>query len=210
VSNPISSLSYLIFALQLSLGIVFLLSVLPKLRHPRTFAQNVVEYKILSTELAYWFGLVLIPLEIFLALAFLTGWLADIALPLAIVMLVVFHVAVGLNLRRGRQIACGCFGDASEQISPRTQVRLFLLLMISLLLLLSRNIGYVWLYTLDAIAANISILRDLLLTIFLATFLILLANWLLSLPELLFFVRHLRPNLTSTSSIQDEGKRKGI
>src|SRR5688572_2451657 len=101
---------HLAFASQIALGIVFLLSVLPKLRAPFTFAESVVEYKILPAKAAYMFALILIPAEALLAISFLTGWLTSITLPLATVMLIAFLVAVGINLRRGRRISCGCFG----------------------------------------------------------------------------------------------------
>ncbi len=116
----VSVLSHIALAAQFGLGIVFLLSALPKLRRPLPFAHSVVEYRILPAGVAYVFGLALIPLEIFLTLAFLTGWLTDVALPVATLMLIAFLVAVGVNLRRGRQIPCGCFGNVSELISPRT------------------------------------------------------------------------------------------
>src|SRR5574341_319866 len=76
----ISVLSYFALALQFSLGIVFLLSALPKLREPLAFVGGVVEYKILPAQVARVFALALIPLEAFLAVAFLTGLWTEIAL----------------------------------------------------------------------------------------------------------------------------------
>lgn len=73
----ISVLAHFALASQLGLGIVFLLSALPKLRRPLAFARSVVEYEILPAKVAYVFGLALIPLEAFLAIACLTGWLTD-------------------------------------------------------------------------------------------------------------------------------------
>lgn len=42
----------LAFASQIGIGIVFFLSVLPKLRRPLAFARSVVEYKILPLLVA--------------------------------------------------------------------------------------------------------------------------------------------------------------
>jgi Methylamine utilisation protein MauE len=193
------------FASQLSLGIVFLLSVWPKLRQPFGFMQSVIEYKILPAKVAQVFGLLLIPLEAFLVFAFLTGFLTDIALSLATLLLSAFLVAVGINLRRGRKIACACFGNASEQISLRTLVRLLLLLTITILLLAFRSMGVTQVPTLGMMIVDASAFIYLLLTTLLAVFLIQLAAWILSLPELVFLVHNLGRNqpLASTRKAAD-------
>lgn len=194
MSDPmqVSVILHFAFAFQLCLGIVFLLSVLPKLRYPLVFAQSVVEYKVLPAKVAQAFGLALIPLEAFLAIAFLTGWLTDFALPLGTVLLLLFLVAVGINLKRGRKISCGCFGNASEQISPRTLTRLLLLLGIVLLLAAFRSTGDASLPNLGTLIADGSTLTYLWLMAFLAAFLILLGTWILSLPEMIFLARQVR------------------
>lgn len=188
----ISVLFHLAFASQIALGIVFLLSVLPKLLGPLTFARSVVEYKILPAKISYMFALVLIPLEALLSISFLTGWLTDIALPIATVMLITFLIAVGINLRRGRRVSCGCFGDSNKQISPRTSARLLLLLAAVLFLMAFRSIQRTPLPNLGMMIANPLAFTYFLLTAFLAVFLLLLATWILSLPELVSLARHFR------------------
>ncbi len=133
-----STLSHIALAAQFGLGMVFLLSAVPKLRRPRFFAWSVVAYDILPEKVAYGFAFALIPLELFLAATFLTGWLMSVALALATLLLVVFTVAVGINLRRGHLVDCGCFGEGSEPISIRSVARLFLLLTVVLLLVALR------------------------------------------------------------------------
>ena len=102
--------------LQLAIGMVLLLASAGKWRHPLRFAQGVVEYEILPTGPAYWFGLLLIPLESWLAVAHLTGWLLRFAAPTALGMFVVFGLAVGVNLVRGRALPCFCFGARETQV----------------------------------------------------------------------------------------------
>ncbi len=199
----ISVLSHLAFASQLSLGMVFLLSALPKLRQPLAFARNVVEYRVLPAQVAYVFALALIPLEAFLAMAFLTGRLTDVALPLASVLLILFLFAVGINVKRGRRVACGCFGNASEQISPRTLARLLLLLTVVLLLIAFRSAGGASWPSFGTMNVNVSTFTYLLQTVFLAAFLIILAAWMLSLPELVFLVRHLCWSQTLSSNTRN-------
>jgi putative oxidoreductase len=121
-------LAYLLYVLQLGLGVTFLLAALPKLRRPRAFAQAVGEYGLVPGRAAVAVAPALLLLESFLAAALLTGWAARVGAVLASVTLVGFAAAVAINLRRGRIVSCGCFGDPAEKISARTLARLALLL----------------------------------------------------------------------------------
>jgi hypothetical protein len=115
-------------ALQLAVGAIFLLSSIPKLRDPRTFTQTVVDYKVIGAAAARVAAPGLIAVEGFLAISFLTGAAMDVGLAVAAATLVVFGVAIALNLRRGRAIDCGCFGHSGEQLSARSLVRVGALL----------------------------------------------------------------------------------
>jgi hypothetical protein len=112
-----------------SLGIVFLLAAIGKMRHPGLFAEAVRNYEILPGPLVPLSAAILIGVESFLATAFLTGLLIEIATPLAAATLLVFVAAVTINLVRKRSIPCGCFGESQERISTRTLIRLALLLL---------------------------------------------------------------------------------
>ncbi|HET8629147.1 MAG TPA: MauE/DoxX family redox-associated membrane protein [Thermomicrobiales bacterium] len=195
-------LTQLAFAARLSVGIMFTLSALPKVRRPPTFVRSVMAYDVLPAGVARVFAAALIPAEVFLALAFLTGWWPAVALPLGALVLLAFLIAVGINLRRGRRIPCGCFGEASEAISPRTLARLLLLLAAILLLAVVSGTGWISLPDLGSLLADRSALPSLLDTAGLAVFLIVLAAWLLHLPEVILLVRHLRWNQSSTSNPQ--------
>jgi len=205
----VSVLSYFALAFQLSLGIVFLLSSLPKLRRPLAFAGSVVEYKILPAQVAYVFALALIPLEAFLAIAFLTGWWTDIALPLSTMLLSLFLIAVAINLRRGRSVPCGCLGNTSELISLRTLARLLLLLTVILFLAAFRSTSGTSLPGLAALTADVSTLIYFIQTVFLSAFLILLSAWILNLPELVTLSGYLRRSQLSSSSTIDGNIAEG-
>jgi hypothetical protein len=208
--TEIDVFSHLANAAQLSLGIVFLLSVIPKLRQPRAFAQSVAAYDILPTRLSHLFAFVLIPLEAFLAIAFLTGWSVNLAMPLAAVVLVTFLAAVGINLRRGRTIACGCFGDARELISPRTGVRLLLLLFVIGFLAVISIIGVTSVpgsrLAFELASVDVPVLMYVLQTLFFAVFLVLLTAWILNLPELLYLARHLGSGRSLSGNADDVRK----
>lgn len=182
-------LPHVAFAAQLALGAVFLLSALPKLRRPRAFARDVAAYGILPPSAARVFALAVVPLELFLAFAFLTGWLVVAALPLATALLLAFLIAVGINLQRGRRIPCGCFGEASERISPRAVARLLLLLAVALLLAAARSTGSDVRPPSGLLVADAAAIAHLLPSAALAAFLLLSGAWLLSLPELLPLAR---------------------
>jgi len=185
-----SALSHFALAFQFGLGIVFFLSVLSKLRQPLTFVQNIIQYDILPAQFAYIFGLLLILLEAFLAITFLTGRLSYLVLPLAMALLIIFLAAVGTNLWRGRKIACSCFGNPSEQISSRTVVRLLLLLATVLLLMVLKTTTNLVLPELSSMATEKLFFTEFLPTLFLAIFFIVLGAWTLSLPELILLIRH--------------------
>lgn len=114
------------YAVQLALGVVFTASVVPKLRRPRDFRRIVADYRIFQGAATAASGAVIIA-EVGLAVSFLTGEAMAAALPVAFLLLAVFATATALNLRRGRDIDCGCFGRPDERISARSLTRLALL-----------------------------------------------------------------------------------
>lgn len=117
-----------VLVVQLALGGVFVLSGVGKARHPVAFLRGVADYEILPRPLAYAFGAILIPAEVFLALAFLSGWALQFALPLGGGLIVIFAAAVGINLRRRRDMLCHCYGSVGgERLSVRSLVQLGLL-----------------------------------------------------------------------------------
>jgi hypothetical protein len=59
-----------------------------------------------------------------LALSFITGVALVAGLSLGAALLGCFAVATAINLRRGLDIDCGCFGTSGEKISTRSLARL--------------------------------------------------------------------------------------
>lgn len=96
--------------LSVPLGLVFLSSAIPKLRHPKGFILTVLEYRVLPTSLGMIYGRLLPLLELFLALLLLTGTAVRSASVITSLLLVSFIVAISVNLARGRDLDCGCFG----------------------------------------------------------------------------------------------------
>ena len=176
-----------LLALQIAIGLVFLFSALGKLLKPLEFASGVAEYRILPEWLAYIVGIVLIPFELFVAAAHITGWLLQFALPVGLVMLISFMIAVGMNLKRGSVLPCHCFGAGEgEMISARTLVRLGLLFAGEAIVLA----GSGWPATVQLTYPDrVSSFAELGRMFFWATFILILGVWLLSMTDVIALLR---------------------
>src|SRR5436305_10915201 len=113
-SNVMSIMSMEIL-LSTVLGIIFLVSSLPKLHHPKGFILAVLEYRILPARLSWFYARLLPPLEFLLALLLLTGTAVRSAAVVMSMLLLSFIAAVGINLTRGRDLDCHCFGKATRR-----------------------------------------------------------------------------------------------
>src|SRR5207302_4809717 len=100
--------------LSIALGIVFLAAAVPKLRHPRGFVLAVLEYRVLPARLSRFYARLVPSLELLLALLLLTGTAVRSAAAITSVLLFSFIAAVGINLIRGRDLDCHCFGKATR------------------------------------------------------------------------------------------------
>jgi len=97
------------------LGIIFLASAVPKLRHPTGFVLAVLEYRVLPPRLSWFYARLVPPLEFLLALLLLTGTAVRPAAAVVSVLLFSFLVAISVNLARGRDLDCHCFGKATRR-----------------------------------------------------------------------------------------------
>lgn len=173
---------------QFAVGLVFLLSVSSKLMNPREFARGVKEYQILPAYLTSSVALLLIPLEAFLAVSHLTGWLLKFAVPAGLLTLASFATAVSVNLRRGRALRCYCF-DSGETISVLTLVRLILLVAGEVLLLTDPSL---FMMSRLVYPHQISSLSQIGLGLFWAVFFLVAGFWLLSVSDMMELLRSCR------------------
>jgi uncharacterized membrane protein YphA (DoxX/SURF4 family) len=106
---------WLSLAVRIALGLVFLLAALPKIGDPPGFAKAIWAYQLVPATLLPPLALLLPWLELFCALALLTGtWIRPAALWVG-ALLLTFSLALGINLARHRPVDCGCFGGAAHQ-----------------------------------------------------------------------------------------------
>ena len=193
-------------ALQLSLGLVFLLAVVPKLRPSAGFARTVAAYRLFPRALAPTIARAVILLEALLAVALLTGTLLQVALPATLALLLAFAGAVAVNLRRNRRVPCGCFGTDGETISGRSLGRLALLLAAAILVSAAGLAEVAPVSLLALVGGDGPATSRLLEAGGLSLALLLVGFWALQLPELWSTVRELwRPPRSDTVHEPGEG-----
>lgn len=121
--------------LALGLGGVFLASAMPKMRHPKNFMLAVIEYRILPFTFSRLFALILPGLELLIALLLITGTLVRLAAFSYALLMLSFVIGVSVNLRRGRDMRCHCFGSSHTRKITASLVAQDLLLCMSAFLL---------------------------------------------------------------------------
>lgn len=106
------------------LATIFLLSGIAKWRARDVLADIVVDYRFLPPSLAVAVASLLPFLESLVGVALFTNLVPGAAALLAAAMAFTFAIATFLNVRRGRSIACGCFGVSSaEKVTWATVAR---------------------------------------------------------------------------------------
>lgn len=126
----------LYLSLCLFLGLFFGLSGCSKLLGMRSFIQGVRRFQLLPEPLDRLVGILIPPLEIAVATGFLVFSTLIITPLVTLALLAIFSTAIAVNLARGRQIPCHCYGDGSVQvISWGLIIRNALLALTTLLLL---------------------------------------------------------------------------
>jgi hypothetical protein len=99
--------------LRITLGLIFLVSSLAKLRALQRFIEGVVDYHVLPSSLAQLYGRLLPLVELAVGILLTAGVALPVASVVAILLLTSFGVAMGINIVRGRRIDCHCFGVAA-------------------------------------------------------------------------------------------------
>ena len=102
--------------LRWALALVFAAAAFPKILQPAEFALAIFRYQLVPYDLVNLLAVFLPWLELVCALALILGcrWRQG-ALWLLLLMLIVFTTAIGINLYRGIDIACGCFSVNAAQ-----------------------------------------------------------------------------------------------
>lgn len=98
------------------MGTIFLVSSLSKLRHPRHFVASVADYKLLPRSFERPFAHSLPWLELVMGMLLMLGYAVRPVAVLSMALLLVFILAMIINLVRGRkELDCGCYGRFHRQ-----------------------------------------------------------------------------------------------
>ena len=99
---------------RLLLGGIFIYAALSKIQDPALFAKAITSYQMLPSFFVGLLALVLPMVELLAGAALIaTRWTRESTL-LILCMLTMFFVGLTQALVRGRDISCGCFGDAAN------------------------------------------------------------------------------------------------
>jgi uncharacterized membrane protein YphA (DoxX/SURF4 family) len=100
---------WLTIRVQIALGVFFVAASLPKLGDPPSFAHMIYNYRIVPGALINLMALTMPWIELLCGLALILGIWTDAARSIIAAMLMVFIVAISINLLRNNAIDCGCF-----------------------------------------------------------------------------------------------------
>jgi putative oxidoreductase len=99
----------LVLLFRVILGVTFIYASLDKIAHPEQFARIVYNYKILPEFLINVYAVTLPWVEFVAGLFLIFGIFTESASLLISFLLVIFIVAISINLFRGINLNCGCF-----------------------------------------------------------------------------------------------------
>lgn len=114
---------WLTIRVQIALGAIFVFAAWPKLVDPPSFAHMIYNYRILPAGLINFSALVMPWVEIVAGLCLIVGVWTRPARWIITLMLVVFMIAISINLVRGNAIDCGCFNTAAANLTYEERIR---------------------------------------------------------------------------------------
>ncbi|MGD1045196.1 MAG: MauE/DoxX family redox-associated membrane protein [Bacteroidota bacterium] len=133
----------LILLVRIFLGGVFVVASLDKIMDPNTFANSILQYKVVGPTLAMCTATILPSLELLCGLSLIIGIYPRGCALLITIMLVGFTILVASALLRGLDISCGCFTQDPNvnKIGYQKILENCGLIVLSVWLLFARNQG---------------------------------------------------------------------
>jgi uncharacterized membrane protein YphA (DoxX/SURF4 family) len=117
------------FGLSIAVGLVLITSGVAKVTNLPAFLDAVEQYELVGRRSARLLSSTLPIVELALGVAWLTGIWVPLVAAVTSVLLVTLTLAMLVNIRRGRKVACGCGGILGSQlIGTATVVRTLALL----------------------------------------------------------------------------------
>jgi uncharacterized membrane protein YphA (DoxX/SURF4 family) len=108
-----------LFALvcRLTLAIIFFYAGIEKIINPQEFAVAISNYQLLPDSAINFMAIVLPWLEVLIAASLISDIYTRGAALFSSLLFLIFATALTINLARGLDISCGCFGASSANIS---------------------------------------------------------------------------------------------
>ena len=131
-----SKIRFVIFIIRLLVGATLLWAGSVKIPEPGLFAQTVRAYEVLPLSLINPFSIIVPWMEVTAGFCLVIGfWTRSSALA-ALALFLSFGVAMGVNIYRGADLSCGCFGfDGAGGSLYESMIRDIILIGLSLVLL---------------------------------------------------------------------------
>lgn len=126
IALKICTFPWLLLAMRLYLGWIFLSACFHKIIYPALFAVDVATYDILPLVLINLMAIVLPWIELAAGLMLVSGFRARAGAVLTAGMMAIFVAAISVALSKGLHMSCGCFaseGAAEDPISVLTVLR---------------------------------------------------------------------------------------
>lgn len=114
---------WLTVRVQIALGAIFVVAALPKIADPPSFAHMIYNYRLLPGGLVNITALIMPWVEILAGLALILGVWVRPARWLVGAMLVMFIIAIAINLARDNAIDCGCFDVSAANLTHEERIR---------------------------------------------------------------------------------------
>lgn len=102
---------------RLVLGVIFFYAGIEKIIAPQEFAVAIYNYRLLPDWAVNMLAVILPWLEVFLATGLIAGIYVRGASLISALLFLMFAIALTINLVRGLDISCGCFGAQSGNIN---------------------------------------------------------------------------------------------
>jgi uncharacterized membrane protein YphA (DoxX/SURF4 family) len=112
--NKVLSNTYLLFALRILLGFIFIYAGVEKISDPESFALSISYYRLLPIVTINIFAISLPWIELVAGMLLLFGIAVKENSAIIFSLLTIFTIAIVISLFRGLAIDCGCFGNSSQ------------------------------------------------------------------------------------------------
>ena len=122
MSGPLSS-PWLTIRVQFVLAAVFVVAAVGKIADPPGFAHEIHNYALLPSVAVNAMAIALPWLELVCGLALFVGLARRSAARILGLLLVVFAIALSINLARKRPVDCGCFGTSKVEKTTEQRLR---------------------------------------------------------------------------------------